>query len=164
MVLKRFPFQYSFECLTFQEDDFYASDEDEFLDRTGTLETKRKKRMKMLNVAVEEKSETFESLCQMSKDLSSQVEALKLRLDKAQEALKTQAESDDLDTYMNTLSESADAGSKETLAKLKSQLAALLKEQQRVNKLVEVTRPTKMPELKPTSISLTTFILLNFCW
>merc|ERR1719293_151279 len=97
--------------------------------------------MKMLNVAVEEKSETFDSLCQMSKDLSSQVEALKLRLDKAQEALKSQAESDDLDSYMNTLSESADAGSKETLAKLKSQLAALLKEQQRVNKLVEAGPP-----------------------
>lgn len=42
-----------------EENDFYDSDEDTFLDRTGTIEKKREKRMK---AKVPEKAETYESL------------------------------------------------------------------------------------------------------
>ena len=130
-----------------KEDDFYASDEDEFLDRTGTLEAKRKKRMKMLNVKVEEKSETFESLSKKSADLKAQIAQLQMRLEKAQSAATTQAESDDLDSYMAAIEGNADSGSKEAMSKLRLQLSNLQKEKTSVDKLVELTRPTKMPEL-----------------
>lgn len=118
------------------------------MDRTGTLESKRKKRMKMLNVQTDEKTETFETLSKKSTELSSEIDALKERLSKAQEALKHQADSVDLDDFMDTIKESADAGSKENISKLKLQLSTLHKEKQRVDKLVEVTRPNKIPDLK----------------
>lgn len=43
-----------------EDDDFYDSDEDTFLDRTGTIEKKRLFRMKKSGVDV--KAETYESL------------------------------------------------------------------------------------------------------
>ena len=55
----------------------------------------------------------------------------------------------DLDDFMEAIKESADAGSKENVSKLKLQLSTLQKEKLRVDKLVEVTRPNKMPDLKP---------------
>ena len=51
-----------------EEDDFYDSDEDEFLDRTGTIAEKRFKRMKMAG-KVEAAADTYETLVQKHKDL-----------------------------------------------------------------------------------------------
>lgn len=42
-------------------DDYYGSDDDDYLDRTGDIERKRKMRMKMFGKK-REKAETFESL------------------------------------------------------------------------------------------------------
>ncbi|KYM75883.1 Kanadaptin [Atta colombica] len=44
-----------------EEEDFYDSDEDNFLDRTGTVEKKREQRMKLAG-KIEEKVETYSSL------------------------------------------------------------------------------------------------------
>ena len=44
-----------------EENDFYDSDDDTFLDRTGSIEQKRKLRMKRLG-KITEKAETYESL------------------------------------------------------------------------------------------------------
>lgn len=44
-----------------EEDDFYDSDEDTFLDRTGTVERKREKRM-ITAGKLKTKAETYESL------------------------------------------------------------------------------------------------------
>ena len=44
-----------------EEDDYYESDEDTFLDRTGTIEKKREMRMKKAG-KIKEKAETYESL------------------------------------------------------------------------------------------------------
>jgi len=138
-----------------KEDEFYAEDEDSYFDRTGTLETKRKKRMKMLNVETDEKSETFETLSARSGELRTEIDSLKSRLSKAQDALKANSEeSVDLDAFMDALKDNADAGSKEAISKLKMQLLTLQKEKVKVDRLVELTRPTNMPELvKPTSKS-----------
>lgn len=42
-----------------EENDYYDSDEDTFLDRTGTIEKKRENRMKTKNT---EQAETYQSL------------------------------------------------------------------------------------------------------
>lgn len=44
-----------------EEEDYYDSDEDNFLDRTGTIERKRERRMKLAGKC-EEKVETYNSL------------------------------------------------------------------------------------------------------
>lgn len=44
-----------------EENDYYDSDEDSFLDRTGDLDAKRQKRMKKVG-KIQETVETYESL------------------------------------------------------------------------------------------------------
>ena len=44
-----------------EDEDYYDSDDDTFLDRTGTVERKRQERMKKAG-KIEERAETYESL------------------------------------------------------------------------------------------------------
>lgn len=44
-----------------EDEDYYDSDDDTFLDRTGTVEKKRKERMKKAG-KIAERTETYESL------------------------------------------------------------------------------------------------------
>lgn len=44
-----------------EDEDYYDSDDDTFLDRTGTVERKRQERMKKAG-KIEEKPDTYESL------------------------------------------------------------------------------------------------------
>merc|ERR1719226_216959 len=60
-----------------EDDDFYASDEDEFLDRTGNIEKKRKNRMRVVKGEVE----TFESLSKRKSELEAEVAAAERELE-----------------------------------------------------------------------------------
>lgn len=51
-----------------EDDDFYDSDEDLYLDRTGDIEKKRKQRMKKAG-KMEGKTETYQSLVSKSNSL-----------------------------------------------------------------------------------------------
>lgn len=51
-----------------EDDDFYDSDEDLYLDRTGDIEKKRKQRMKKAG-KMEGKTETYQSLVSNSNSL-----------------------------------------------------------------------------------------------
>ena len=92
-----------------EEDDFYASDEDEFLDRTGSIEQKRKQRMKMAGkVEATTNVETYETLMAKHKVSESELVRCEKELKDAL-ARKMQAdvesENHDLDSYLAQLNQ-----------------------------------------------------------
>ena len=149
------------------ENDYYDSDEDEFLDRTGALQAKRQKRMKTVNNynRIEEHpkevehstAENFESLTKKHIIVSTQILKLQQRIQAAKQSMqeingKTRdaGDDEDLDAYMAVLERSADC-SKEEVAKLKIQLSELTCESRKLERLIEIARPAKMPELKSSN-------------
>ncbi|KAL5009147.1 hypothetical protein ScPMuIL_014728 [Solemya velum] len=130
-----------------EEDDFYESDEDTFLDRTGTIEKKREMRMhKSSQKGV--KAETHDSLVEKHKSLLSEIAEIEAKLDKAKkDAEAVQAEDvDALDAYMMSIK----SGSMDTKTKmkLKGQLLQLRQSEIKLRKLVQIAKPTAMPDLK----------------
>lgn len=59
--LKPFPVSRKRKSKNWEDEDFYDSDDDTFLDRTGAVEKKRLNRMKKAG-KIEEKPETYDSL------------------------------------------------------------------------------------------------------
>eukprot|EP00117_Sycon_ciliatum_P039138 scpid59854/ scgid28970/ Kanadaptin; Human lung cancer oncogene 3 protein; Kidney anion exchanger adapter protein; Solute carrier family 4 anion exchanger member 1 adapter protein len=127
-----------------RDEDFYDSDEDSFLDRTGTAEKKRQKRMEKSG---KNKSadgvETYDSLSKKLTDIQSQVKEAEGKLDKAMAA---QGNNDgSLEDFMNSIHDRLDRGQR---AKLRQTIADLKKEESKLARLVALTAPTKLPELK----------------
>ncbi|XP_069464837.1 kanadaptin isoform X2 [Ambystoma mexicanum] len=134
-------------CKNWEEDDFYDSDDDIFLDRTGAVEKKRIDRMKKAG-RIEEKTETYDSLV-------SKLDVVKYELSEIAEKLKTsrtgQSEAtaqDSLDAFMKEI-RSGDALDTVTRKKLNLQSLQLKKEQRRLEVLIKIVKPTALPELKP---------------
>ena len=143
-----------------EENDYYDSDEDEFLDRTGALQAKRQKRMqsvkehKLTDVCSQEiekaAPETFESLTVKHEIVSNEIAELKKRISKAKQSmdyLKNHTHDDineDLDAYMAAIEGSADC-SKVELGKLTNQLADLMSKSKKLERMIEVARPVKIP-------------------
>ena len=137
-----------------EEDDFYASDEDEFLDRTGTISKKRHSRMKQAGKA-EEVVETYDSL--MKKHAESEAELAKYSSE-LKEALARKEKADkrsqnlDLDNYLAELKQGAQVD-KETIQKLKTKIFSLNQEVERLTKLINIAKPASLPELKSKTLS-----------
>jgi len=135
-----------------EEDDFYASDEDEFMDRTGDIGRKRRMRMKMAGKAEGDTIETYASLmvkhAKVEEDILSTEKQLKQVLEKNAAAEK-RSNSGDLDSYLAELKKGAQVD-KETVTKLKVRASELVKEKDRLVKLVNLARPAAMPELQPS--------------
>ena len=136
-----------------KDDDYYDSDEDEFLDRTGNIAEKRNKRMKMDGeLSKNTEVETYESLqdkhnkmkekiCETELDLKEQIEALS-------EAKKMQKDDgDDLDSFMDNLKKIENSGGKEKVSKMKQLLLTQQKELRRIEQLMNLAKPTQMPKL-----------------
>ena len=134
-----------------EDDDFYDSDEDEFLDRTGDIEQKRKRRMRMAGVQ-KDTVETYDSLTKKFEELEKEQIDTEEKLNhlQRQKAQLEQAatEDNDLDNYMKNLKK-GDTINKEAVTRLKVRLQQLSTERERLVKLIKITRPTNMPELKP---------------
>ncbi len=135
-----------------EEDDFYASDEDEFLDRTGTIEKKRKQRM-IIAGKVDDKAETYESLLAKHKTNKDELDQCEKELKEAL-ARKEKADEDsenlDLDSYLAELKKGAQVD-KQTIQKLKVRISSLQQELDKLTKLINIAKPASMPELKPTN-------------
>lgn len=130
-----------------EEEDFYDSDDDTFLDRTGVVEKKRLNRMKKAG-KIEEKPETFDSLVAKlnaaEKELSEITEKLKVS-GKAQPQTASQ---DSLDEFMTEIKSGCSLDSV-MRKKLHLRSFELRKEQQRLKGLIKIVKPAELPELKP---------------
>ncbi|KAL3276335.1 hypothetical protein HHI36_011718 [Cryptolaemus montrouzieri] len=130
------------------ENDYYDSDDDTFLDRTGTIEKKREKRM---NAKVPRKAETYESLLKQEQQLSESIKTLERQLidvqQKSNSTNNTSLEEDSLDAFMKDLKDSKP--DKITINKLKSEIAKLKQEHGKIIKLVNLARPASLPPLVP---------------
>ncbi|XP_050804483.1 kanadaptin isoform X5 [Gopherus flavomarginatus] len=130
-----------------EEEDFYDSDDDTFLDRTGVVEKKRLNRMKKAG-KIEEKPETFDSLVAKlnaaEKELSEITEKLKV----SGKAQPQPASQDSLDEFMTEIKSGCSLDSV-MRKKLHLRSFELRKEQQRLKGLIKIVKPAELPELKP---------------
>ncbi|XP_066991440.2 kanadaptin [Anabrus simplex] len=139
-----------------EEEDFYDSDEDTFLDRTGAVEKKRMQRMQAAG-KIETQTETYDSLLKKHSDIVSELQEVESQLQNISSKINSSTaategdEVDALDAFMTNLS--SEVPDKKLLVKLKSQLASLRQEEARLRKLVNIARPASLPELaKPKEL------------
>ncbi|KFV93701.1 Kanadaptin, partial [Eurypyga helias] len=135
-----------------EDEDFYDSDDDTFLDRTGAVEKKRLNRMKKAG-KIEEKPETYDSLVtklnEAEKELSEITEKLKA-------SGKVQSQPGAQDTLDEFMTEMKSGCTLDSVARKKLHLRSfeLKREQQRLKALIKLVKPAELPELKPQSGSL----------
>uniref|UniRef100_T1IWV6 FHA domain-containing protein n=1 Tax=Strigamia maritima TaxID=126957 RepID=T1IWV6_STRMM len=133
-----------------EDNDYYDSDEDTFLDRTGTIEKKRQQRIQK---AGKDKFvvETYDSLKMKLDQISQEIEGLESSIQISQDLDKMGDKSgDSLDAYMSSIS-SDNYLDKTSRAASKLRLLQLRKEKLRLLQLVDIAKPTNLPELKPES-------------
>ncbi|XP_071483000.1 kanadaptin-like [Diadema antillarum] len=133
------------------QDDYYDSDDDTYLDRTGIVEKKRKQRMKKAGV-IEEKAETFDSLTAKLSEVDKELEKAEIQLEEAKKAKPASGSSDSLDDFIASLKAGGTSHDRAQRAKLKLKVVDLRKEQFRLQKLVQLARPASMPEAPKTKI------------
>ncbi|XP_041827158.1 kanadaptin [Melanotaenia boesemani] len=134
-----------------EDEDYYDSDDDTFLDRTGTVERKRQERMKKAG-KIEERPETYESLVAKLSAVEKELAETQKKLSAGKHDPSASSAEDSLDAFMTAVrSEAAMDGMERR--KLHVHMADLRKDVQRLRKLVELTRPTQMPSLQPSGSS-----------
>uniref|UniRef100_A0A7N6BDG5 FHA domain-containing protein n=1 Tax=Anabas testudineus TaxID=64144 RepID=A0A7N6BDG5_ANATE len=127
-----------------EDEDYYDSDDDTFLDRTGTVERKRQERMKKAG-KIEERPETYESLVAKLSEVEKELADAQKKLS-AGRGGDSSAE-DPLDAFMTAVRSEAAMDAVER-RKLHVHVVDLRKDAQRLRKLVELTRPVQMPTLQ----------------
>uniref|UniRef100_UPI00358E3F2F kanadaptin n=1 Tax=Myxine glutinosa TaxID=7769 RepID=UPI00358E3F2F len=132
-----------------EEADFYDSDEDTFLDRTGAVEHKRLQRMRKAG-KVHEKTDTYDSLIQKLKDVDEELCSTEEQLKLSKKAPSTAGSDDSLEAYMSEI-RSGTVAVADGVARRKLRLRSfeLKKERQRLARLVEIARPASLPDMKP---------------
>lgn len=131
-----------------EEEDFYDSDEDNFLDRTGTVEKKREKRMQAAGKLVAE-TETYDTLLAKHAKLIESIKSTEriIELHKLKQLEMENADEDALDAFMSSLETSA--LDKTEIRKKKIDLLNMKKEETRLLKLINIAKPANLPPLKP---------------
>ncbi|CAG0916451.1 unnamed protein product [Notodromas monacha] len=143
-----------------EDDDFYGSDEDEFLDRTGSIEKKRQQRMRAAGKLVQEApTENYDSLMAKHSVVMKEMEALHKELESGKDSRKkacpadAMAPDEDLDNYMERLaSASASNVEKFERKKMQAKMAELQANERRLRKLISIAKPASLPPLKIASL------------
>uniref|UniRef100_A0A1A7WEG5 Solute carrier family 4 (Anion exchanger), member 1, adaptor protein n=2 Tax=Iconisemion striatum TaxID=60296 RepID=A0A1A7WEG5_9TELE len=134
-----------------EDEDYYDSDDDTFLDRTGTVEKKRQERMKKAG-KIEERPETYESLVVKLSAVETELADTQKKLNAGKQDSSSSSTEDSLDAFMTAVKSEASMDAVER-RKLHVHVADLRKEAQRLRKLVDLTRPAQMPSLLPSGSS-----------
>ncbi|KAE8600262.1 hypothetical protein XENTR_v10013158 [Xenopus tropicalis] len=128
-----------------EDEDFYDSDDDTFLDRTGLVEKKRLNRMKKAG-KIEDKPETYDSLVVKLNAVEKELCDIAAKLQTSHAAESQGSAQDSLDAFMTEIKSGA---ALDGVARKKLHLHSfeLKKEQQRLKGLIKIVQPTKLPEL-----------------
>jgi len=120
-----------------EDKDYYSSDEDTYLDRTGSVEKKRNIRMTKAG-KIETKTETYESLSEKHASIQNEIDALNRKLARAEsdKVKEDAAEVDPLDAFMHHLKTGAT-----DIRKMKSKLKELNEELKESKKLLDIAAP-----------------------
>nr|XP_020470200.1 kanadaptin [Monopterus albus] len=132
-----------------EDEDYYDSDDDTFLDRTGTVERKRQERMKKAG-KTEERPETYDSLVAKLSEVEKELADTQKKLSAVQGDSSGSSTEDPLDAFMTAVRSQAAIDAVER-RKLHVHVADLSKDVQRLRKLLELTRPAQMPPLLQSS-------------
>ncbi|VVC36302.1 Hypothetical protein CINCED_3A018532 [Cinara cedri] len=132
-----------------EEEDFYDSDEDNFLDRTGDIDAKRKKRMKKFGKGAET-VDTYETLMEKHKILIADLKHIKIKLNRLNKNFTKEydesKDEDSLESYMSDL-RNYKTVDKIEIKRLKIKMNELLEEEEKLRKIINIVRPTTLPEL-----------------
>ncbi|NWI93955.1 NADAP protein, partial [Pitta sordida] len=129
-----------------EDEDFYDSDDDTFLDRTGAVEKKRLNRMRKAG-KIEEKPETYDSL--VRRFIMTSLPTITICIFSFSSLVQSRsAPQDSLDEFMTEIKSGCTLDS---VARKKLHLRSfeLRKEQQRLKGLIKLVKPAELPELKP---------------
>ncbi|KAK2878643.1 hypothetical protein QQF64_011275 [Cirrhinus molitorella] len=136
-----------------EDEDFYDSDDDTFLDRTGVVEKKRTERMKKAG-KIQERPDTYESLLAKLAGVEKELADTEKRLNSSGKGVSSSSTEDPLDAFMCAVrNETALDGVERK--KLHLHVAELKKEGQRLRKLADLAKPTQLPSLQPSGSQFT---------
>lgn len=130
-----------------EENDFYDSDEDTFLDRTGTIEKKREMRKKMARKEATE-IDTYDTLVEKLRIIEEQIGQVQAKLEESKRASeRSESEADDsLEAFMSAL-KSRSLEDKTQRSRWRQELAGLLQERLRLTRLANIAKPAHLPPL-----------------
>uniref|UniRef100_A0A8C2FVG8 Solute carrier family 4 member 1 adaptor protein n=1 Tax=Cyprinus carpio TaxID=7962 RepID=A0A8C2FVG8_CYPCA len=129
-----------------EDEDFYDSDDDTFLDRTGAVEKKRTERMKKAG-KIQERPDTYESLLAKLAEVEKELSETEKRLSSSGKGASSSSTEDPLDAFMSAVRSEAALDGVER-KKLHLHVAELKKEGQRLRKLADLAKPTQLPSLQ----------------
>ncbi|XP_046975844.1 kanadaptin [Vanessa cardui] len=135
-------------------DDYYDSDEDTFLDRTGSVEKKRRARMEKHGAVEQEVSKplTYDDLLKQITDIENKISAEEKALECLRATNKpvkeTKEGEDALDEFMSTLGKQGQSmAQKAEISKTKMSIQKLKAELSKTQRLAELARPANAPPL-----------------
>ncbi|KAL0809234.1 hypothetical protein ABMA28_011453 [Loxostege sticticalis] len=133
-------------------DDYYDSDEDTFLDRTGNVERKRTQRMQRLGALEKEQEKplTYDDLLKQIADIESKISLEEKSLARLRSASKPQpnADEDELDAFMSSLqTQGQSMAQKADISNTKMRIQKLKAELSKTQRLAELARPAHLPPL-----------------
>ncbi|XP_075261972.1 kanadaptin-like isoform X2 [Convolutriloba macropyga] len=140
------------------ENDYYDSDDDTYLDRTGSVEAKRKKRMERLGAEEDNETEgrnkvhTYESLSADLVSAQEELSKLEQRIRSSKSHVDKMTSLDSLDQYMQGMKSGQEIDAT-TRRKMKMRTIELKKEIAKIEKMKEAAKPAEIKLKDPSKDS-----------